>query len=643
MPIHEQQLIKTEPTQLPTPSNKTKSPKTSFSNTQQPVSLSPTASSSTQNQQTTLLPTPEDGQQCSNCGTTKTPLWRRAPDGTLICNACGLYLRSNHTHRPVNLKRPPNTIAISREELGSCKGDGRCNGTGGSAACRGCPAYNNRIVAKKQLLQLHLQLDKSPKIEDAILKPDMSAKEEDVTRRADETNAPTKSLTNNNNYRDDIGKQDSEQSATSASAPSNTDSTDENSLAIACFNCDTTITPLWRRDDAGNTICNACGLFYRLHGSHRPIKMKRSTIKRRKRNVSDHKSKEESKDVKRSVSETSPRGTATSPTPASPATTTGTSIQVSPSLPKRHMPLALAVQSQAQAQTQVSNSATPPPPSSTSSFPNRPMSPSYSRLPPFSYSIPFQRASPLGQTSQGSTPPPPLTHQQFQLKQLPVLVVTTGAQMMPYSLYPRYSGNGRLPNRPGPLPGPPPPMPPMPPMPAQAPALAPSPQVQVQAPAQSFHVQTQLQPMQMQLPLQVSPAPQPAMYHQTHQYQTVVESQQPQQQAPPPTLPPIHRQPNASASSGCCSSCGASKRTPTPMAIDFTATYKKETSAPPGTSTLSNQNDSEGGGDTTADTTTTTTVGNTTGDASGTPSPLGRRGGTGQQKRALTIGGLLNE
>lgn len=282
MPIHEQQLIKTEPTQLPTPSNKTKSPETSFSNTQQPASPSPKASSSAQNQQTTLLPTPEDGQQCSNCGTTKTPLWRRAPDGTLICNACGLYLRSNHTHRPVNLKRPPNTIAISREELGSCKGDGRCNGTGGSAACRGCPAYNNRIVAKKQLLQLHLQLDKSPKIEDAILKPDMSAKEEDVTRRAGETNAPTKSLTNNNNYRDDIGKQDSEQSATSASAPSNTDSTDENSLAIACFNCDTTITPLWRRDDAGNTICNACGLFYRLHGSHRPIKMKRSTIKRRR-------------------------------------------------------------------------------------------------------------------------------------------------------------------------------------------------------------------------------------------------------------------------------------------------------------------------------------------------------------------------
>lgn len=50
-----------------------------------------------------------------------------------------------------------------------------------------------------------------------------------------------------------------------------------------CFNCDTTTTPLWRRDDDGNTICNACGLYYKLHGMHRPLSMKRSVIHRRKR------------------------------------------------------------------------------------------------------------------------------------------------------------------------------------------------------------------------------------------------------------------------------------------------------------------------------------------------------------------------
>jgi hypothetical protein len=52
---------------------------------------------------------------------------------------------------------------------------------------------------------------------------------------------------------------------------------------IKCFNCETTTTPLWRRDEAGNTICNACGLYYKLHNVQRPITMKRNIIKRRKR------------------------------------------------------------------------------------------------------------------------------------------------------------------------------------------------------------------------------------------------------------------------------------------------------------------------------------------------------------------------
>ncbi|KAJ2013144.1 GATA type transcriptional activator of nitrogen-regulated proteins, partial [Coemansia sp. S610] len=52
-----------------------------------------------------------------------------------------------------------------------------------------------------------------------------------------------------------------------------------------CFNCGTDYTPLWRRDAEGHIACNACGLYYKLHGKHRPISMKRTTIKRRRRGI----------------------------------------------------------------------------------------------------------------------------------------------------------------------------------------------------------------------------------------------------------------------------------------------------------------------------------------------------------------------
>ncbi|KAI9320068.1 hypothetical protein BX666DRAFT_1918928 [Dichotomocladium elegans] len=57
----------------------------------------------------------------------------------------------------------------------------------------------------------------------------------------------------------------------------------EDRASLSCANCNTTTTPLWRRDGQGNTICNACGLYYKLHNVHRPMTMKRSIIKRRKR------------------------------------------------------------------------------------------------------------------------------------------------------------------------------------------------------------------------------------------------------------------------------------------------------------------------------------------------------------------------
>ncbi|KAI9353147.1 hypothetical protein BD770DRAFT_325584 [Pilaira anomala] len=130
---------------------------------------------------------------CSNCGTTTTPLWRRAPNGDTICNACGLYFKARNTSRPASMK--PNQ--------------------------------------KKQLLKQPLQQPLPPHQQQQ-----QPFNQHQVNRHA-----------------------------------------------LICANCRTTTTPLWRRDEGGNTICNACGLYYKLHHVHRPVSMKRSIIKRRKRIV----------------------------------------------------------------------------------------------------------------------------------------------------------------------------------------------------------------------------------------------------------------------------------------------------------------------------------------------------------------------
>nr|UPN63251.1 GATA B3 [Urechis unicinctus] len=54
-------------------------------------------------------------------------------------------------------------------------------------------------------------------------------------------------------------------------------------VGLSCANCHTSTTTLWRRNNEGEPVCNACGLYYKLHGVNRPLSMRKDGIQTRKR------------------------------------------------------------------------------------------------------------------------------------------------------------------------------------------------------------------------------------------------------------------------------------------------------------------------------------------------------------------------
>lgn len=68
-----------------------------------------------------------------------------------------------------------------------------------------------------------------------------------------------------------------------SSSPGGSRPDDNNGVPTTCTNCFTQTTPLWRRNPEGHPLCNACGLFLKLHGVVRPLSLKTDVIKKRNR------------------------------------------------------------------------------------------------------------------------------------------------------------------------------------------------------------------------------------------------------------------------------------------------------------------------------------------------------------------------
>ena len=170
-------------------------------------------------------------------------------------------------------------VAAAVARHGTCPGDGLCDGTGGTASCNGCPAFYNNVahirkhkekgggegVGKvkspaegagdegSKSISMNLDPSSSMAVGAAEEGSDSSDSPESTNGRPDSSALLGKSGTAGSRKGKGLDV------LTPDSLPPLDESVDMDNYQLICSNCGTNTTPLWRRDEGGNNICNACG------------------------------------------------------------------------------------------------------------------------------------------------------------------------------------------------------------------------------------------------------------------------------------------------------------------------------------------------------------------------------------------------
>jgi len=228
--------------------------------------------------------------QCFNCGIKNTPLWRRTPDRMhSLCNACGLYFKQYHVHRPLHIihktrtssaKSYPYILPATREEDEGDEGEDIEEDTdiimenysdiSSSDHLIGQESNGEEAAPEASIKSPTSTPTPSTPLFSTLISNENTSPLININPPVLQTTTPIPSPTI--------------PPASLPSAPINPSSIAAMAdIQIQCANCGQTQTPLWRKNDKGQPLCNACGLYAKLHNRDRPIAMRKSKIQRRRR------------------------------------------------------------------------------------------------------------------------------------------------------------------------------------------------------------------------------------------------------------------------------------------------------------------------------------------------------------------------